>query len=1227
MAGNDRGSIEAYLRLDISNFEKNTQKAASDFQKTFGKGLTSQLSSAVPGVALQNANAQLQQAARNTLSLRNQLQTLGIPVSTFNRILNESKSSFAAMGNQVPSLSRQIATALLPGDAIMRGVTQQFLSGTKSLMTMNDQARITNGLYSQLSSGALSAGRAAVRAYPIEHISQASAAQAAFNRNILTTSSSYAATGRSFLAAESVMSGGWARVGSAAGKASSIIGTIGTKINAATQALDNFGTGLLGVVGVMASQQFYDFTVGMANTFQGYEQFWNKAYGTQTGSLYAQVVEQMQSQYYAQPATTAKTLQLLANTMPTTTSSTDIAQLTPYVQAYINFYKKMKPEFASLAEIEGPQDIAAVFSGNTGEIRASPLAQPLKDIAAMPDEKKLAALKQLFESRGIMEFTSGLTQYDKEMNKFNSTMNELGINVGTKLLPYFTSLMIALNNFIKNNQGLSEFVIIAGGVVIALAAIGGIGGMALQALQSGWVIVAGLGREFGTLTARVLAAAGANVVLKDSSVAMTATNVQWGATLRNIGASLVSFLISPLGIAVIAVTALVATIVILGSKYGWFTSAVTKAGNEMNRLNTQVDTAKKKQEEAQQKVTDLTNKLSQQAAGTPEWIKTKYALAQAEIDLKTATTNVTTAQQNSTTYQAQLAEAQNRLAESYKSVYRAYIAYQVATGQMDPAVAQSRLNAVDQITQGNYAYIDSIHQQAFANENTAKKTADLTDKVNLFKDSIIKIPGAIGQLWSPFDRLNLYMSTLFSGTDGSGKPTFDLDKFNPLKVFFPGEGSMHGLIPNNLFPSIQTPNSKGLDVFNPVSAADGGKGKPSFGEDVKQLFDFSRFGIKWPSININSFISPIRRLPNTVKTIFRTTIQSAGSIVTSGVHNISGFFGRLPGSVTGALGGFWGAVTNPITGTLNYARNFVGGTISNIGSIFWGLVGNARGAWNSIRDAVSNPVQTIINIINRLRSALGMGAVAGGDITGTSSGLNQLTSGTLDLPIEDENLRNKVMSSLYSDNFAGGCEGGLCGLFAGGDSGSSWTNVGGWKNLIINRAKSMAAGFLNKFGLGDLDLSNPASAMTGAFLATANKIFSAFHYEFYFNSRYGVLGTLMNRGGNCYDMTSLLLSLAHGFGLNGYMVPTTWNGIGHVRAFIQGIGDMDPTGFVQRGGWKSYPSAGGDGMGGSEVHFHITNKFEKEVFGIDEFDQRVKDKSKEGTLEVLNKYFKPNSFG
>jgi uncharacterized protein YukE len=1192
----EMGSIEAYLKLNISDFQKNTQKAAADFKKTFGKGLTSQLSSPIPGIAAQNAKSlanELNRAAVNTNKLKYGLQNIGVTQGQFNRILKDTQSSYAALGNQIPTVTKKISAAtssIMPGDAFAK----QFNLGTRSLMTMADQAVATNRQYSQLATNARAAGRAAVSAYPIEHIAKTSVAQAAFNQQILTAGSSFAGTGRSFLAAESTMTGGWGRIGSAATKVSGIVGTIGTKINSATQALDNFGTGLLGIVGIMGSQQIYDFTVGMANTFQGYQQFWEKAYGTQTASMYSQTVEMMQQKYYAQPSTTAKTLQLLANTMPYTTPSNQVAELVPYVQAYINFYKKMKPEFASLAEIEGPQDIAAVFSGNTGEIRASPLAQALKDVAAMPEEKKMAALKQLFESRGIMEFTSGLTQYDKEMNKFNSTLNELGINVGTKLLPMFTGLMQAINGFVSNNQGLAEFVILGGGVVTVLAAIGGVGGMALQGLQSGWFIVAGLGKEFGTLTARILSAAGAQVVLKDASVAMTATNVSWGATLRNVGASLVSFLISPMGIAVVAVTALVAAIIILGNRYGWFKGSVQRAKDELGRLNTQVDNAKQRQAEAQQRVSDLTAKLNQQAAGTPGWISTKAALTKAENDLKVATGDVGAATAYATQYQKDLAEAQERLKNSYIELYRATIAYKVSTGALTPEDAQAQLTGLDAVTGGNYSYIASINQKADATKRDTDAVKDQTERNKDLGLSLVGLLGPIGQLLDPLQRLNMYMSPFAGGQ-------VDWSLFDPLKIFTgspPGTTSEKkpwdlGNLPKlgNLFPA-------------PAHAAGGDEGKPSFSQDIQDLFDFSRFGIKWPKMDINTFLNPIRKLPNSVGGIFRNVIHGAGGIVSTGVHRITSFFSRLPGMVSGALGGFWGAVTSPITGTLGYISSFVGGVVSGIGSSFWGLVGNARGAWGSIRDAVVGPVQTIIDIINRLRGALGLGNVAGGDITGSSTGTNQLTRGAIELPIEDEGLRNKVMASLYNDNFAGGCEDGLCGLFAGGDSGPNWTNVGGWKDLIIGRARSMAAGFLDKFGLGNLDLSNPGAAMSGAFLAVANKIFSAFHYEFYFNSRYGVLGTLMNRGGNCWDMTSLLLSLAHGFGLDGYMVPASWNGIGHVRAWIQGIGDMDPTALVQRGGWKNYPSAGPGPVGtNEEVHVHV--HFDKDVYGLPDFENTI----------------------
>jgi hypothetical protein len=1229
---NNRGSIEAYLKLNIKEFEKELKKAASDFQKTMGKGLSTKMSSSIPGIAAQNAKEfakQLNQAAVYGNKLNYGLQNLGVTQGQFNRILADTRSSYSALGNTIPTVTKQISAAtssIMPGDAFAK----QFNLGTRSLLTMSDQAMATTREFSQLSYGARVAGKAAVSAFPIEHIERSSVAQAAFNRQIIEAGSSFAGTGRSFLAAQTAMTGKWGIVNNAATKVRNTVGSIGTKISNATQALDNFGTGLLGIVGIMGSQQIYDFTVGVANTFQGYEQFWAKAYGEQTAQLYSQTVEMMQQKYYAQPLTSARTLQLLANTMPTTTSSSEIASLTPVVQAYINFFKKMKPEFASLAEIEGPQDIAAVFSGNTGEIRASPLAQPLKEIAALPDEQKMDALMKLFNDRGIMEFAAGLTEYDKELNKFNATLNEIGITVGTTLLPLFTGAMDVINDFVNSNKGLIQISIIGAGVISVLAAIGGVGGLALQGLQSGGYIVKGLARELGTLAAKAINAAGVNVVLKDATEDITASNVKWGSTMSNVGSKLksigsamVSFLISPMGLAVIGITALVAAIIILGNKYGWFKTGIENANDALSKGKQVMDEAKTAQQEAQKEVDKWQTAVNNATPGTEEYATATKNLKDAKSDLADATETATTAENNYKDASETHKEIMEKYADSLERAKKAVIAYRVSTEELTPEEGK-KLSAdaewASQLTDADKATItttrnldnltESYNKAAEGSYNLSEGQRNLTGWLADFELDWTDSTGWLEQL-----------QTGVGWTLG-----FPDQFFSALKTDLGNAFKNSG----DIFTSDAQNSTKGIKdffggMFGTASGA-GGAGKPSFQEDLKNLFDFSRFGIKWPKININTFLNPLKIVPNRVKGFFVRSFNGAKSTVSRGVNSVTSHFKSLPGRVTAALGGLWAAITTPFVGPLNYIKNFVTAAISLISSTFWRLVGDARSAWSSIENAVKNPVNTIINLVNRLRSALGLGNVAGGDITVNETSMTPQSSASLTLPIKSESLRNKVMAAIYKGQFAG-APNNLGGLFAGGDSTTNWTNVGRWKDTIIGGARSLAQNFLSQFGLDGVDITDPNKSMTDMFLATVNKIFSAFHYEFYYNSKYGVLGTFLNRGGNCWDMSSLLLTIARAFGLDGYMVQTTWNKIGHVRAWIQGLGNMDPTAFVQRGGWRSYPSAGpmpDVGLGEGEVHVHV--HFHDKVYGLPDFENVV-DESVKTSLETREKRRKRKKFG
>ena len=139
---------------------------------------------------------------------------------------------------------------------------------------------------------------------------------------------------------------------------------------------------------------------------------------------------------------------------------------------------------------------------------------------------------------------------------------------------------------------------------------------------------------------------------------------------------------------------------------------------------------------------------------------------------------------------------------------------------------------------------------------------------------------------------------------------------------------------------------------------------------------------------------------------------------------------------------------------------------------------------------------------------------------------------------------------------------------------------------------------------------NPVTLGSSLFKSAMSKLFSAFHYQYYFDDQKSDAKTLLDKSGNCYDMTQLLMSYASAMGLSSSMIHGTWanTGIPHVWANIQGLGAMDPTAFVQRHTWTP-PAAGGDttmspilpSSGGYSFQIII----EGDVNGVEDLDKKM----------------------
>ena len=142
------------------------------------------------------------------------------------------------------------------------------------------------------------------------------------------------------------------------------------------------------------------------------------------------------------------------------------------------------------------------------------------------------------------------------------------------------------------------------------------------------------------------------------------------------------------------------------------------------------------------------------------------------------------------------------------------------------------------------------------------------------------------------------------------------------------------------------------------------------------------------------------------------------------------------------------------------------------------------------------------------------------------------------------------------------------------------------------------------------------------FLATAESVFSAIPYRFYYDSEWkgNWVNALLSGAMNCSDGADALLSLASLFGFSGSKVHTTLpSGTGHFYTVINGK-VMDTTNFQNHRSW----SALGGGAGspprsraiGNNTEFNIT--INGDVYGMDDFETKMRDASRRVIREEFN---------
>lgn len=269
--------------------------------------------------------------------------------------------------------------------------------------------------------------------------------------------------------------------------------------------------------------------------------------------------------------------------------------------------------------------------------------------------------------------------------------------------------------------------------------------------------------------------------------------------------------------------------------------------------------------------------------------------------------------------------------------------------------------------------------------------------------------------------------------------------------------------------------------------------------------------------------------------------------------------------------GAWNNTVSSILGAWNWLKTGANSTWNNIVAHFvnaknkliggWNsLKGKASSTWEGIKTAIWTPVKFIYDKLYSLYSLISGRGSRGGS------------------------------SSSAGGSLGGGGAGGAVSGAAGGLIGAFDYAAGNLPSRAINWAKNLAGG-----ALGVPGNMIPSSGDWGSlFMTYMTNLLSKFHYEFYFGNQKSVSQVFSSLGGNCVDLTNMLLSVANIFGLSGSTTSGYWGAIPHVWASIPGLGQLDPVSMVQNGSWKPPTQSGnvnransiGIGMSSGGLNIH-----------------------------------------
>jgi hypothetical protein len=860
------------------------------------------------------------------------------------------------------------------------------------------------------------------------------------------------------------------------------------------------------------------------------------------------------------------------------------------------------------------------------------------------------ALRKIYQDRGIAGLAMDTSSLAARWENLKEKITMTGVAIGTEMMPYVSDFVSGLTSIIDK----------VGYATVGLTIMGFGGAFALSLLLPQFMAMAS---GIAVVTTRLVVLIATNSLFAASQVGVNNLGIMWRGILSSITIGTVLY--------AGALAALAAGLMLTMHGLTQTFSAAVAWNNVYTEHDKRVNILTKNKENLNKKIDELNQKRQYEISIGQDIAQTDREITAASNELAVATRNLTQAEKDRETSK-QLQKGVEDLAQ--QRLEQSKLAAEAAKLGITP---EQYLEEGGMAPSDQYAMEKTLATGARM-QYTYDKMAGTLNRINTGQDTYAKLVRSSGDDFKNYQRdyedfaraqekyiqaeekgdwggmiREGIMASVFQARVGVQEITWSLqsawsDFWNVEAPKGVGEffgrfagakelGDMVNSVRDGLRQikdslgsmELPAPLKTLIDQFLRLSCAIVGcsPGLIPALRQLKGVWDSTIGQIRMPNINMSGLTG---------------ALGNAIGFVQNGLGQIVSFFSGMVGSVGSVMSNIYNSVVPPIQNAMNQAWGLVMNAINSIVGAFWGLVGSAGSAWWSVYDAVMNPINAIINLINTLRSVLGLGSTAtatvgvgypgaaGGEeipvgvtratrAPGTSS-VNTATwfdGLLLQLPVASSEVGGRIIEALYNENlaftphFAGG--------FAGGEGGvGDWVNVPGWTDLIINSAKNLAAGFLNAYGLGGID---PTSMGAGgaAFYAFASQLFSRFHHEWYFDDQKSNAKVLADLGGNCYDMAQLLVAIGNAFGLSGGLVNGYWGSVPHTWAYISGIGEMDPTAFVKGMGW-SPPGSGsvgstaigisatagpGSRRGSAGAGIGNTIIIQGDVYGYDDFVKKV----------------------